>query len=525
VPGSEILLVVPQRTLAGPYYQALQTPGVVAGGLVTVVTVGGLARRTLELFWPLVSAQAGFAHPDQPPTFLTLETAQYYMAHLVRPLLEQGYFDSVTIDRNRLYSQIIDNLNKAAVVGFPHTEIGERLNAAWAGDPGQARIYQDAQHCATLFREYCLAHNLLDFSLQMEIFLHHLWSLPLCHDYLLSTYRHLIVDNIEEDNPGAHDLLLDWLPSIDSALVIFDQDAGYRRFLGADPESAYRLKDLCSQQVIFDHSFITSAAAQRLGTELVDALHYRSGAVMGAKESSQSADETLHSPLAALTYENQRFFPQMMDWVAAQIFALVNQEGLPPGEIAVLAPFVSDALRFALTNRLEGYGIPVRSHRPSRSLREEPAARCMLTLAALAHPEWELAPTKFDLAYALLQAINGLDLVRAQLLVEIVYRIKQGVGTLSSFDLIRPEVQTRITYLLGERFERLRLWIDEYRQAPPLELDHFLSRLFGELLSQPGFGFHGDFVGDFAGWQPKLSLRVCWQTTRKCWWSLWSTRR
>jgi hypothetical protein len=504
VPGSDILLVVPQRTLAGPYYQALQTPGVLAGGLVSVVTVGGLARRMLELFWPLVSAQAGFAQPDQPPTFLTLETAQYYMAHLVRPLLEQGYFDSVTIDRNRLYSQILDNLNKAAVVGFPHTEIGQRLNAAWAGDPGQARIYEDAQHCASLFREYCLAHNLLDFSLQMGIFLRHLWPLALCRDYLLSTYQHLIVDNTEEDTPAAHDLLLSWLPHYSSTLIIYDRDAGYRRFLGADPESAYRLKDQCPQQISFDRSFVTSAALQRLGLVLVDALYYRS---VPAKEEGQlssptSTSEGTHSPLDAIGYQNHHFFPQMMDWVAAQIAYLVQEEGIPPREIAVLAPFLSDALRFALTNRLEGYGLPVRSHRPSRSLREEPAVRCLMTLAALAHPEWELAPAKSDLVYALLQAISGLDLVRAQLLVDIVYRIKQGEGTLSSFDLIRPEVQTRITYLLGERFERLRLWIEEYRQAPPLELDYFLSRLFGEVLSQPGFGFHGDFIGDTIGDYP-----------------------
>ncbi|NIN64482.1 MAG: hypothetical protein GTO63_07225, partial [Anaerolineae bacterium] len=71
--------------------------------------------------------------------------AQYFMARIVRPLLDQGYFDSVTIDRNRLYSQILDDLNKAAVVGFLHTEIGERLKAAWAGEEREKRIYDEAQ--------------------------------------------------------------------------------------------------------------------------------------------------------------------------------------------------------------------------------------------------------------------------------------------------------------------------------------------------------------------------------------------
>ena len=82
----------------------------------------------------------------------------------------------------------------------------------------------------------------------------------------------------------------------------------------------------------------------------------------------------------------------------------MQDEHVPPGEIVVLAPFLSDALRFSLMQRLEG--IPVRSHRPRARLREEPAARCLLTLAQLAHPEWGLKPTAFDVAYALMQAIG-----------------------------------------------------------------------------------------------------------------------
>src|SRR5687767_4601685 len=151
IPAEQILVLTPQRTLQDPYLEIIRSPEMAPGGTVTPATVGGLARRMLDLFWPLAAEAAGFAHPDQPPVFLTLETAQYYMAHIVRPHLEQGFFESVTMDRNRLYSQILDNLNKAAAVGFPHTEIAERLTAAWAGDPAQRRVYADAQACAGEF--------------------------------------------------------------------------------------------------------------------------------------------------------------------------------------------------------------------------------------------------------------------------------------------------------------------------------------------------------------------------------------
>jgi hypothetical protein len=488
VPGGQILVLLPQRTLGEPYLQALRHPGVLSGGMVNLLTVGGLAQRMVDLFWPLVAGEAGFAFPDDLPVFLTLETAQYYMAHLVRPLLDEGLFDSVTIDRNRLYSQILDNLNKAAVAGFAYTEIGERLKQAWVGEAGQLRIYDDVQACAGHFREYCLAHNLLDFSLQLEVFWKHLWPLPACREYLLGTYRHLIYDNLEEDTPLSHDLVGEWLPDLDSALLIHDQGAGLRLFLGADPHNALLLKDHCPLQASLEESFVTAPQVALLARGLEANLNPG----VSPRTSAAAEDHPGLDARSALAFKAQRFYPQMLDWVADQIAELVHAEGVPPDEIVVLAPFLSDALRFSLATRLEARQVPARSHRPSRSLREESATQCLLTLAALAHPGW-WQPTRYDVAYALVQAIDGLDLVRAQILAEIVYHTKDGAPSLASFEAIKPIAQERITFRLGGRYEHLRLWLEDYRQGSPEPFDHFLSRLFGELLSQPGYGFHASF--------------------------------
>lgn len=481
IPGDSILIILPQRTLGKPYQQALNTLNYSSGGIPTLVTVGGLAQRQVSLFWPLIAQEARFGQPRNQPNFLTLETAQYYMARLVKPLLKEGYFDSVVIDRNRLFSQIIDSLNKAAVVGFPLTEIGDRLKRAWSGEPGQLRVYDDVQTCASLFRQFCLEHNLLDFSLQLEVFIKHLWPKPWCRDYLSHAYHHLIVDNLEEDTPIAHDLMRDWLPNYDSALLIYDQDAGYRQFLGADPESAYTLSELCQERMVFDQSFITS--------EPIHALEI----CLGSKLRKKPPPQTITSPALAMAFEFHRFYPDMLDWVALEISKLVIEERFSPGEIVVLAPFLSDSLRFAVTNRLQNLNIPTRSHRPSRSLREEPATLCLLTLAALAHPQWNIHPNIFDVAYALMQAVYGLDLVRAQMLSEIVYRTQDGIPVLSGFDQIIPETQERITYRLGERYEHLRQWLCNYANDGHDELDIFLVSFFGEILSQPGYGFHANY--------------------------------
>lgn len=486
VPGGSILVLAPQRSLAAPYSRAIELPGVTSGSQPVIVTPAGLVRRMVELYWPLAGNAAGFGNPDQPPVFLTLESAQYFMSRVAGPQIEAGRFASLTMDRNRLYSQVVDNLNKAAFIGFPHTEIGSRLSAATSGDPEQIRIYQDAQICATLFRSYCLENNLLDFSLQVEVFRDHLWKTGPCRQMLEQTYRHLIFDNIEEETPFALDLVCEWLPNFDSALLIFDTDSGFRSFLGADPQMAYSLKEGCSQRYRFEHSLTETAPIQALEAALPAAFK---------REGGPSPDRALYLPAVGHPEQQLKFHNQMVEWAASLTARLIDEQGIEPGEIVILAPYMPDSLRFSLIDRLKALGVPVRSHRPSRSLREEPAAQCLLTLAALAHPDWGFHPTEFDLSYALVEAIEGMDLVRAQLLMMIVNRSRpQYKISLLPFDTINSEMQERITYALGQRYETLRIWLEDYAQTEPDELDFFFSRLFGEVLSQPGFKFHSNYI-------------------------------
>lgn len=497
VPAEQILVLVPQRTLATPYYEAIHSATTPPGGTVDIATIGGLARRTIELFWPLAGEPAGFAQPNQPPRFLTLETAQHYMDRIVEPFVAGGAFDGITISRARLVSQIIDNLNKSAAVGFPLEEIATRLRSAWTGESAMLRVYDQVQAVALAFRRTCLEENLLDWSLQIQVFGQHLLPMPRLRRYLLSGYRHLIVDNSEEDIPITHDLLETWLPLCESALVIYDTDGGYRVFLGAHPPGALNLARLCHHRVKLSQSHVCTPEVAALGLQLAAPFLPSLTAQVDVEEAS--ARQALALPPAAF-----RYHPQMLDWVVDEVSRLVHQEGMSPGEIALLAPFLSDALRFSMTEKLRQHNIRVRTHRPSRELREEPAARCLLTLAKLAHPGWRRPPPRADVAQALTLSLADMDPVRAHLLANIVYRVRDNRPALTAFHQIVPETQHRISYLLGTRYDKLWHWLQEYGEsskdadspqdvAGPEELDHFLSRLFGEILSQPGFGFHRDF--------------------------------
>lgn len=476
VPPAAILVLVPQQATGLPWQEALRRSRAPGAAEVRVTTVGSLARELLELFWPLIAADTGCAQPLAPPRFPGLELSQYLMRRFVgAEIRRRDYFRSVTISRNRLYTQIVDNLNKAALVGFPAEEIGSRLKAAWRGEPEQAFIYDDAQACASLFRAGCLQHNLIDYSLLITILRQQLWPLENAQRYLTRRYRHLVVDNLEEDTPTAHDLLRDWLPTCESALLIYDSQAGLRRFLGADPAEALKLKPLCDVQLTLERRRVMSGD--------VAALHHSLARVLGRDAGPPPKGG---KPRAALRWpERARWQPQMIDWAVDHIASLVHGEGVPPQEIVVLAPFLPDSLRFALQVRLDERDVPQRSHRPSRALRDEPAARALLTFARLAHPTAGQGLSRFDVASALTGAIAGLDLVRARLLADALFRD----GGLLPFGRITDErLQQRITFQLGEKYDRLCAWL---AQTPPeLPLDLFFSALFGELLSQPGFGLH-----------------------------------
>jgi len=479
VPAESILIFVPQRSLANPYINALRDHTLYSGGQATVHTIGSLSLQMVEMFWFLIAERAGFAHPLDLPNFLSLELVQYFMTRAIEPLVNQrDYFNSVRIDRARLYSQIVDNMNKAALVGFPVSEIAARLKAALAGGVEQSHIFDDAQTCALAFRDYCLGRNLLDFSLTVEVFRDHVLSLPPAQAYLRSRFRHLVVDNAEEDNPASHRFLASLLEDCESALLIYDRDAGFRRFLGADPDHARRLRQFCQIQESLKKSQVMEPAVEALGSKLA--------AQLGLVE---SRDDDI-DPRAALTAEARRYHPQMVDWVADQISRLIHEGSTPPGEIVVLAPFLSDVLRFGLMESLDKRGVQTRSHRPSRALRDERAARTLLTLARLAHPQWQLQPAEFDIAFALMSVIDGLDLIRAKLLTEMLYR----QGALLPFSQVQsPMMQTRVTFELGERYDRLVNWLERYQQEGGVEaIDIFFKRIFGELLSRSGYGFHGN---------------------------------
>jgi len=503
VRADQVLCLVPQRGQAERYQRMItrrmleaEHRGVRTGSMaVDITTYYGLGRRLVALFWPLLAPLGGFAHPEQEAVFLTIEAAEYHMARIVEPLIaEEGYFRELGIPRGRLLSQLLDNLNKSALVGFPPEEIGQRLSQAWVGEAERLLSYQQAQECALAFRRHCLEHNLVDFSLTTALASMGVEQVPEVQAYLQERVTHLLVDNLEENVPVALRLIA-WLRErAKSTVLLSDEPGGYRLFLGADATMAHEVGAACDEAVGFCETVIGGEHTVALGVALVRALGAGPPTVRaGDGDATKAIVDQTRAP----------YWVTMARWTAARIGELVAK-GTDPPRIAVIAPYVSDVMQFVLEEELERLDIPVHLLRPSALLRDDPVIRALLTVTLMAHPQWadelrlgQLTPRVEDVAWAFAGLMEGLDPIRASHLAQAAWdSASQRLRAIDMREGLSPRglerVFDRTGYTYRRRYGNLRDYLEKYQEGDPQPVDQFLTGLFGAVLSDPGFVFSHD---------------------------------
>ena len=496
-----ILVLLPQLAQVQRFRTALANARGSTRGEPQIGTFYGLAQQHVSLFFPIVAQPAGFSFPQREPVFINVEAAQYFVNQIVAPRMAD--FDDLKLYRPRLLTQILDSMNKAATSGFGLDELARRLESAWEGEPRRLYSYGRMQDVAQAFRQFCLQHNLLDFSLLMDVYARHLLHTQTYRDYVAARYRHVLADNLEEGTPALHDFLGLVSESCDNALYAEDSPGGYRLFLGADVNSARMLRE----RLISNFSFVIShlepkpSPVQDFGAVLMT--QFEASSIRDARQTSNVKPQT------AIDLGAAKYWTQMVDWVAERIVALV-ESGVAPDEIAVLAPYVEDVLRFELSERLNKLGIGVRSLRPSRPLFDHPVTRALVVFAKLAHPQWQLLLSPAELARALSTCIEGLDLIRAQLLADAALRI--APNRLAEID--DQNLWNRVGMRFREAYVRLVHGVESEERGAKGEgrealdgtlasrpsphavrstpLDLFWQQLFTDVLSQPGFALSVD---------------------------------
>lgn len=477
-PAYTMLVVVAEPEQQRPFLDFLHRSDLGPYADLKITTYNKLAQEMTQLFWPLVARDAGFARPFQPPTFLSYDLAQLLMWRLIIPMLGEGAFADLRLRPQQIVSQLLDTLNRAALNGLTLEEAIERQSRTWTGEPARLRHLQEAAVAARSFRRACLENSLLDLSLAVQVFDTQLVHRAEFHKYFRERFRHLLVDNVEEQTPAGQNFIAGLMDETQSAAIVYDAGGGYKRFLAADPLGANQFRLRCKQAFEFDTQFTTATPQTRLANLVENYLMHTHKPTEGAAD-------------GVLAVINGRYRREMVARVANVLADLVHAQGVAPYDIAVITPYLDGALRYMLTQAFKEAGLPARLLRRRSSPRDEPRVRAWLTWLALAHPHWQLPPTSYDVTEALTLSIAGLDPARAGLLSEWLYQPE--TGALRPAAELPPRIAARIDTEIVDLYEELRVWLAGQAHQAPIAV--FLHRLFNDLLSQQRFQPAPDLAG------------------------------
>jgi hypothetical protein len=486
-----MLVIVAEPEHQQSYLDAIHQSGLGPYAELKITTYNRMAQEMVTLFWPLVARPAGFTRPFQPPTVLSYDLAQLLMWHIVTPMLAEGAFAELRLRPQQIVSQLLDTLNRAALNGLSLDEAIERQQNTWLGEQERVLHLHDAGKAARAFRQACLENSLLDLSLVVEVFDTQLVQHPEFHRYFSERFRHLIVDNVEEQTPAGQNFVQNLMDKTQTTAVAYDAGAGYKRFLAADPLGANKFRTLSQFAFDFAQTFTTTPAMGQLANLVENYLLHTSKPV-GEADSQ------------VLRVVDGRYRREMITNLIPVLGQLLD-DGMHPSQIAIIVPYLDGALRYTLTESLQEAGIPYYLLRRRSSPREEPRIRAWLTWLALAHPDWGIKPSPYDVAEAMTLSVSGLDPARAELLTERLYR--PDVPDLLPSAELPERIAERVGWQMVGLVEELRLWLENHGGQSPLDV--FLHSLFTGLLSQHRFQPTPDLAGAaVCDWLVKQATRL-----------------
>jgi hypothetical protein len=259
-------------------------------------------------------------------------------------------------------------------------------------------------------------------------------------------------------------------------MILNDTNGGFQQFLGADTVSAASLVNDCDLKIQTEDVLFTTRTKKLIGRGLE-----RDGAstVKGELKSTDLEE------IFIMTGEQYRFLPQMLDgvseWVRNQV-----QSGVKPSEIAILTPYLSSALKLALSQRLGNSSIPFTILASSTPLIDEPFTKALIDLFSLVQKPMVSTINRYDQSLALMQMVKGLDFIRSCLIWERV--------SLDSMDYLSVKVDEELASRIPDQMLQKSIFILDWLGSVEgsASFANTITRLFDEVLSQPGFSAETD---------------------------------
>jgi hypothetical protein len=423
---------------------------------VRIQTYFGFVQNEIKKYWPMIrNCIKNFKSNMIEPIFLTTEISQFLLAKQIEEYRLKGKLIEITANSQRIAIEGLAVLSQIVTSGKT-IEQYKTLNE---------NLTNDLRSLLTEHIDDCMARGYIDYYIALEIYNDFLLKNEEYLKSLRNGIEHLVVDGLEDAVASEIDFIDTLLETLVSSKVAFSTDGTYSKRQGACPEYAEKtLFNQFDKVVELKQHFNCDQEFFELSEQISQKVITNSGEII--KNSSK------------MPFLQAELRSEMIKEISGTINELFER-GYKPSEIAIICPIVDSVLEYCLQNDFKKKEMSITNIARTNRYIDQSFIKALITLACLSHPMWDLNPPEHDIA-TLISMVLGLDPIRGSLIAREV--VKQKPFTLPGMQQL--EFRQRIGFNNSEKYDFLKIWIENYRTQEPLTIDVFLQKAFTNLLIQ-----------------------------------------
>ncbi|TVQ57310.1 MAG: recombinase family protein [Spirulina sp. DLM2.Bin59] len=453
-------------------------------------TPSGFIIDEVFLFWPLIFQALQLK--AQFPLRLRPETEQELATTLWREALDDLGLDTAGVMEYRFVRDTLDLLQLAGAGGFAPAEIAPRLMQGLAGDTWETQPEMSEKRGDLLhhWQQWCLERGLLSYGLIYDLYGRYLLGDRHYQHQLQRRYRGIFADDVDDYPALMADFLQTALTAAIPCVVTFNPNGQNRLGLNADPQALAQIQGAFAQTETLP---TPSGMGETLAPMLIQLLAAPAQLLPLPPEVEllqirRGEEETEFLPISRAA---------LLRATAERIIKAVQQEGIAPGQIAVIGPGLDAIARYTLMEILKKQDIAVEPLNEQRPLITSPLVRALLTLLTLVYPGLGPLIDRDRLGEMLVVLSHpqpgqipptAIDPVRAGLLSDHCYHFhRDHPRLLPVTDYPRWD---RFGHQVVTAYDGIRRWIEAKTQyieqadlrppPPPVVLNEAIEHFFGK---------------------------------------------
>lgn len=456
LPGEGILVLTMNRKQCEAWNDSAAAA---TSGKTRITSFYSFLKEEIELYFSYICMQCSeIRNKALRPQFLSFDAAQLMVARVVEHhRLHKNAFAALSTDTWRIASALLTNLSRAALSGIECGEIGRRmyLAAEWKDEEKQ-KLYEEGDAILAAYRSKCLSLGVLDYGLAAEIYRTYLLQHEDYLQQLGKRYPHWIIDDAEDSLPLQVDVIEAAAPHIRSCWIACNTQGGCGDFYGGDFRYAVQHLLRGREQVEMARKQIPNPFMYEFSEMLFDAI---AGGKQAYIRDCGGVDRIQYYELRS----------DMLRGMADCILRLVKEEGISPGDIAIISTHADPVTQELLQFFLQKEQILLRNPGAKEQMQHHPQVRFMLVLACLCHPAWKINVDVIDVRN-MMQRLTGWDAVRSARLAEMVLQYRQRIVKGEAQDVSAKEYKEMPAAIL-----HLMQWMKDYleKRSGIMEEDFF----------------------------------------------------